>query len=122
MVCLEDLNFKRACRHFIIKYGLSIKCAVVVSNTGMVATDDEVGCAHVLAEYSVKHCLFRTGIKHVEPVSGNHRAVLGEVQLDHFTDRRIANRCGDISFLQFAEQHMDDQAVTTQTFHCHMAK
>src|SRR5664279_63685 len=122
MVCLEDLNFKRAGRHFIIKYGLRIKCAVVVSATSMVATDDEVGCAHVLAEYSMKHSLFRAGIKHIKTITGNHRAVLDEVQLDHFTDRRIANRCGDISLLQFAKQHMDDQAVTTQTVHCHMTK
>src|SRR5664279_793909 len=122
MVRLEDLNFKRAGRHLIIKYGLRIKCAVVISDTSMVATDDEVGCAHVLAEYSVQYSFTRTCIKHIKTITCNHRAVLGEVQLDHFTDRRVANRCGDISLLQFAKQHMDDQAVTTKTVHCHMTK
>ena len=59
MVSLEDLNFERTCRDLIIKDGLSIEWTVVITNTCMVTTDDEVGCAHVLTEYGMQHTFAR---------------------------------------------------------------
>jgi len=53
MVCVEDLNLQRTFRHLFIKDGLSIKSAIVVADTRVVASDNEMSAAHVLPEISV---------------------------------------------------------------------
>ena len=55
MVCIENFDFKGAFGNLFIKNGLGVKCTVIVSNAGMVPTDDKVGCAHVLPEYGMQH-------------------------------------------------------------------
>jgi hypothetical protein len=93
VVGLEDLDLERACRH-LVEDGLRVEGAVVVADAGMVAADDEVGRAHVLAEVGVQHGLARAGVEHVEAVAGDHGAVRREVQLDHLADAGVAHRAG----------------------------
>src|SRR3989339_834845 len=112
VVSLEDLNFQRTGRNFLIKDGLRIEWTVMITNTCMVTANNKVGCAHVLTEYSVQYTLTWASIKHIETVTSNHCTVFREVQLDHLTDRSITNRRRDISFFQFTKQHVNNQAIT----------
>ena len=49
---------------------LRVERAVVVAHASVVATDDQVRAAVVLAEQGVQQCLARTGITHIERVTG----------------------------------------------------
>ena len=121
MVSFEDFNFQRTCWYFI-KNILCIKCTVVITNTRMVTTYDEMSGTHVLAEICMKYSLTWTSVQHIETITGYHCAVRWEVKLNHFTNGSITNWCRNITFFQFTQQHVNYQAITAQTIHCHVAK
>jgi len=118
MIRFEDLNVECTSRHFLIKDNLRLKRSVVISHASMVTTNNKVSCAHILTENSMQNAFTWSGIQHVEAITRNHCTVRREVQLNHFTDRSITNRCRDIALFQFAKQHMDNQAITTQALQC----
>ena len=85
--------------------------AVVVAHAGVVAADDQVRAAAVLAEHRVQHGLARAGVEHVEAVAGDQHGVRREVELDHLADGSVAHVGGDVALLELAEQHVDQDAV-----------
>jgi len=103
----------------VVKDGLGVEPAIIVADTGVITPDDQVGAAHVLAEYGVQHGLARAGVQHVEPVSGNKACVWLEVQLNHLSNGGVAHVSRDVALFQFSEQHMDYCAIGVNGFHGH---
>ena len=85
--------------HLFLENGLRVEGAIVVTDTGVVASDDEVGGAHVLAKIGVQHRFAGSGIEHVETVSGNHGAVGRKVEFDHLANGGITHWRGNIARL-----------------------
>ena len=122
MVGLEDFDLQGVCGNLFVEDRLGIECAVIIADTGVIAADDEMGRAHVLPEVGMQHRLARSGVEHVEAVARHHGAVGREIELDHLADRRIPHRCRDIAGLEFAEQHVDHQAVAIEPRHGHVTQ
>ena len=122
MVGAIDLERQCAFGHFLVKDGLGIKAAVVAPHACVVATHNQVGAACVMAEHGVQYCFTGSGVEHVKAIAGHHHRVGGKVQVDHFTDRGVADIRGDIARLQFSQQHVNEYAVGREVLHRHTAQ
>ena len=122
MVCAEDLDLHCAFRNLVVKDGLSVEITIVITDTRMVATDNEIGGAHVLTEIGMQYGFTRTGIEHVKTIARHHHAVRREVEFRHLANRRIAHMSRNITGLEFAQQHVNHQAIGIDSLHRHVAQ
>ena len=84
---------------------------VVVADAGMIAADDEMGAAVVLAHQRVEHGLARTGVAHRGGKTGEQHAIARIVALEQHAVARDAHRGGDVVVLGRPEQRMQQQSV-----------
>src|SRR5262249_17292722 len=89
-VDLQRLGVKRA-RPELVEDGLRIIGAVIVADTGMIASDNEMRTAEVLANERVKERLARTGIAHFDRVAGLDDRSRAKIIVDHRLDCPGAN-------------------------------
>ena len=109
-VDLERLGLERILRDFVEDM-VRVERAIVAADAGVVAADDQVRAAVVLAEQGVQQRLARTGIAHVERVAGLDDGILDEVLLDQGADGLGAHVGRDVAGLELAEQRVDQHAV-----------
>ena len=83
-VDLERLGFERALRD-LVEDLLCVEGAVVVAHAGMVAADDQVAAAEVLAEERVQQRFARSGIAHVHGIA----ALDGTVSFTKYLSIRV---------------------------------
>ena len=118
----EDLQFEGIVGHLFVKDSLCIKSTVIVANPRVISTHDKMGTATVLTEHRVQHSLTGSGIQHIETVSCHHDCIWGKIDLDHLAYGGIADVRGNIAWLEFAQQHVDQHAVCIQLLHRHAAQ
>ena len=109
-VDLERLGLERILRDFVEDM-VRVERAIVAADAGVVAADDQVRAAVVLAEQRVQQRLARTGIAHVERIAGLDHGVLDEIFFDQHADGFGTYIGGDVAGLEFAEERMDEYAV-----------
>ena len=109
-VDLQRLGQKRAWPQ-LIENVLRVEGTVVAADAGMVATDDKMRAAEILANEGMQQRLARTGIAHLDGIARlNHRS-RPEIIVDHRLDRARSHLGRDVAFLQLAEHLMDEDAV-----------
>jgi hypothetical protein len=101
-VDLEGLGLERVLRD-LIEDLVGVERPVVAADASVVATEDLVRTAVVLAEEGVQQCLARSGIAHVERVARLNDGLLHEIFLDQDRDCPRANVGGDVTGLEVAE-------------------
>ena len=122
VVGLVDLQLQSIRGHFFIEDGLRVEAAVVIPHSGVVAADDQMGAAAVLAEDGMQHRFPRPGVEHIEAVAGHQHRVGGEVAVHHRADGGIPHFRRDVAGLQLAEEHVNQDAVRAQVVHRHAAQ
>jgi hypothetical protein len=90
---------------------LRVERPVVVADARVVAADDQVAAAVVLAEDRVQERLAGTRVAHVERVAGHGHALLAEVLVDQGVDRLHPDVGGYVTGLQLAHELVDVHAV-----------
>ena len=96
----------------LIKDVLGIVGAVVVSDPGMIASDDEMRDAVVLSYQSVEDRLARTGVAHGPRHDREHGASGDEVFFDDHLVATHSHFGGNIARLGLPHQGMNEQAIT----------
>ena len=86
--------------------------AVVVTGTGVVTTDDEVGRAVVAADDRVEDGLAGAGVVHLRRLDAEHDTVTRVVILHQDFVAAHANVGRDVAGLRLADQRVDEQSVT----------
>ena len=60
VVSVEDLDLESAFRYLLFKNSLGIEWTIEIADTGMITTNDQMGCAHVLPEQGMQHSFARS--------------------------------------------------------------
>src|SRR5262245_32158062 len=95
----------------LIKDIVRIKGPVIITNAGVVASDNEMRATKVLANEGVKQRLARTRIAHLDRIARLHDRPAAEIILDHCANRPGADIGRNVAWLQFSEHLMDENAV-----------
>src|SRR5262245_17641563 len=95
----------------LVEDELRVVCAVVVADARVVAADDEVGAAEVLAADRVPDRLARAGVTHRGGERGDDHAVGWVVVLDEDAVALDAGRGRHVVGLRLADQRVDEQPV-----------
>src|SRR4029453_16333887 len=95
----------------LIEDVMPTKGAVVVADAGMVAPDDKVRTAEVLANESVKQRLAWTGIAHLDRIARLDDRSRAEIIVDHRLDCSGTNIGWNVACFQFPEHLMDENTV-----------
>jgi hypothetical protein len=117
VIGFEDLDLQLTLDHVGMEDLLGLEGTVVIAHARVVAADDQVRAAHVLAEQRVQHGLAGTAVQHVEAVARDLTSVGREVQLDHLANGGVAHVGGDVALLELAQQHVDDGALAADAVH-----
>ena len=95
----------------LVEDSLRVVGAVVVSDTRMVAPDDEVRAAVVLARHRVEDRLARPGVPHRRRKDAEHDAIFRIVVVDEHLIALHARRRRDVVALGLADERVQQQAV-----------
>ena len=90
---------------------LRVVGAVVVADTRVVAADDEVRAAVVLADQRVEDRLARPGVAHGRGVDREQHPFRGVVVLDQGLVAAHPDRGGNVVGLRLADQRVDEEPV-----------
>src|SRR5574340_335895 len=109
-VDVHVLGFERALGD-VVEDLLCVERAVVVTDTRVVAADDQMRTAIVLAEQGVQQGFARAGVAHVQRVAGLDDGIRYKVVIDQGGDGFGTDFGGNVTRLQRAQQRMDQYAV-----------
>ena len=90
---------------------MRIEGAVVVADAGMVAPDDKVRAAKVLANEGMKQRLARARIAHLDRIARLNDRSRAEIIVDHRLDCSGANIGWNVACFQFPKHLMDENTV-----------
>jgi hypothetical protein len=90
---------------------MRVERSVVTADPRVVAPDDLVGAAVVLAKHGVQERLARTGVPHVERIPRLYHRSGHEVLLDQRADRARADAGGNVARFELAEQRVHEDPV-----------
>src|SRR5262245_13322852 len=90
---------------------MCIEGTVVVADAGMVAPDDKVRAAEILANESMKQRLARTCIAHLDGIACLNYCSGAEIIVDHRLDRPTANLGRNVARLQLPKHLMNENTV-----------
>src|SRR5262245_44834987 len=109
-VDLQRLDMKRAVPQ-LIEDVMRIERTVIVADAGVVAPDDEVGAAEVLANEGMKHGLARARIAHLDRIARLNDRSWPEIIVNHRLDGPGANIGRNVASFQFPKHLMDENTV-----------
>ena len=95
----------------LIENFLRIIGAVIVAHAGVVAADDEMGDAVILADQRVQNGLARAGVTHGQRHHGQHGAVFVVIVVDEHLVALHASIGRNVIGFGLADQRMNQQAV-----------
>src|ERR671932_144965 len=95
----------------LIKDVLSIVGTVIVTNTCMVAPDDEMSTAVVLADQGVENCFSWTGVAHVGWINCQNHSLFREVVLHHNLVAAHPHICCYVILFGRTNQWMEEQTI-----------
>ena len=102
----RDVDFQwlgqQRARPKLIEDVMGIKGAVVTADAGMVAPDDQMRAAEVLADQSVQERLARAGITHLDRIARLDDRAGAEIIVDHRLDRARSDIGRNVARFQFA--------------------
>src|SRR6185312_1561719 len=90
---------------------LRVEGAIVAANAGVVASDDQVRAAEILADKSMKQCLARPGVTHFNRIARLNYRFLTEIIVDHRLNSARTHLGRYIARLQLSKHLMDENTV-----------
>src|SRR5262249_35031746 len=95
----------------LIEHVVRVERTVVAADAGMVAPDDKMRAAEVLANKGMQQRLTRTGIAHLDWIACLNDRFGAEIIVDHRLDRASADFGWNIACFQFPEHLMNENTV-----------
>src|SRR5262249_21986957 len=109
-VDLQRPSVKRP-RPKLVEDGLRIVGAIKIADTGMIAPDNEMRTAEVLANEGMKERLARTRIAHFDRIAGLNDRSGSKIIVDHRLDCPGADLGRYVARFQFSEHLMNENPV-----------
>ena len=109
-VDLQRFSVKRAVPQ-LVEDVMRIEGTVVIADAGVVAPDDQVRAAKILANEGMKQRLARTRIAHLDRIARLNDRSGAEIIVDHRLDRSGANLGWNVAGLQLPKHLMDENTV-----------
>ncbi len=106
-VYFQRLGPEAPCRQRIENM-MRVERAVIIAHAGMIAPDDQVRAAEVLAQQRVQQRLARARVAHLDGIARLHDRAVHEIVLDERIDRPDPGRRRDIARFQ-RPQHLVNQ-------------